>query len=1026
MAGIVCIHFFFAPPLYASPKSAGDVALMSQRHDVTGRIVDTEGVPVAGVFVVEKGTMNGVMSGNDGRYSISISDTRSAQLEFSCIGFRTAVYDIGNLGVVDVVLESDNELEEAVVVGAGMQKKISVIGAISSVKGEVLRTTSSSLTSNLAGKLAGVFSMTNSGEPGSAAEFYIRGIGTFGGRTTPLILLDDVEISAGDLNKIPAETIKSFTILKDASATAIYGVRGANGVMLVTTKTGAANTRTEVNVTVENSFVQPVKVPDFVDGATWMELYNEASAARGGSSAVYSQDVIDLTRSHAYPYLFPDTDWADLLFRKFNMNQRANVNISGGGNKATYYMSLNVNHDTGIVNAPRDYMFNNNIDQYWYNFQNNITYKLTRTTKLDLKLNAQIGQTSGLSESPASLFDYMLGTNPVMFPAAYPEQDGDEFIRFGNDYKTNNNDLRLNPYAAMMDDYAEFKANKLNASLRLDQQLDFITKGLSINALVNWNNYSSSKFIRSMKPNYYRIKSGSWTSADPDSWQLEQIGDPGDKYITEKWEEPYSDQVFYFDTKINYNRSFKKHNVGALLMYMMRDYRPNKGLPERNQGFSGRLTYDYDEKYFAEFNFGYNGTERLAPGHRFEFFPAFSLGWVPSNEKFWGSFSNVMDYLKIRGSYGLVGSDGFDFYEHFVYFDKVTLQSGGSATFGPSVDQGSSFQSHAVGAYAIDDATWERGLKLDVGFDMTLFRQLNVTVDYFLDKRSRIMMQRGSWPLVMGYWNAVPWGQVGKASNEGVELSANWVKYFGKDWRLDMTFNFTYAHNRFDFYDEPAYPEPWRSKVGRPLDGYYQWGYVAEGLFQSDEEIADHAEQQLGSVVKVGDVKYRDINGDGIISELDKVQISPYGDLPRIQYGLGISVGYKRWDLGLFFNGSAMRTIMISGITPFGNDSCNVLEFVADNRWTENNPDPDAQYPRLGLYENDIKNNLEVSTYWMKNGNFLRFKTLELGYSFNWGRVYLNGDNIAVWSPFKEWDPELNWNSYPLSRTFTLGVQFKF
>ena len=1014
--------------LYATPGTSVMTAPpKADSHEVTGRITDESGEPVAGVFVIEKGTQNGVMSLSDGTYSIKIENIQDAQLEFSCIGFHTAVYDIGNRGIVDVVLESDNELDEAVVVGAGTQKKISVIGAISSVQGDVLQAPTSSLTSNLAGKLAGVFSMTTSGEPGAASEFYIRGIGTFGGRTQPLILLDDVEISVGDLNRIPAETIKSFTILKDASATAIYGVRGANGVMLVTTKTGRANTRTEVNVTVENSFVQPVNKVDFVDGATWMELYNEATFARGGTAEVYSKSQIDLTRSHDYPYLFPDVDWDKLLFRDFNMNQRANINISGGGNRATYYMSLNMNHNTGIVNAPSDYMFNNNIQQYYYNFQNNISYNLTRTTKLDLKLNAQIGEFHGPSEGASELFNYMLQSNPVMFPAYYPTPEGGEdWIYFGNVYKNNNNEIRLNPYSQMLDDNTVAKDNKINVALHLDQNLDFITKGLSLNAIVNWNSYANSSYQQSLKSHFYTVEDGSWTPENPDSFKLVQVGEPGEKFITENYSEPTTDQVFYFDAKVNYNRTFKKHSVGALLMYSMRDYRPNKSLSERNQGFSGRVNYNYDERYFVELNFGYNGTERLAPGHRFEFFPAASVGWVPSNEKFWEPVSKVIDYFKVRGSYGLIGSDGFNFYEHFVYFDKVNLQGGGGAVFGPSSSNQTTFVSHGVDAYKVDDATWEHAVKLDIGFDLSLFHQVNITFDWFLDNRSNIMMQRGSWPDIMGYWNAIPWAQIGRVKNQGAEFSVNWQKYFGKDWRLDTRINFSYAQNEYVAYDEPDYPEPWRSKVGRPLDGFYQWGYIADGLFESQEDIDNHAEQQLGSTVRPGDVKYRDVNGDGKITDLDKVQISPYGSTPRIQYGIGINVGYKKWDLGVFFNGSAMRTIMISGITPFGTDAYNVMEFIEENRWQESNPDPNAQYPRLGINETDVRNNLEASTYWLRDGSFLRFKTLELGYSFNWGRIYLNGDNIAVWSPFKEWDPELNWNSYPLSRTFTLGIQFKF
>lgn len=1009
------------------PGQGGESMLVQadKVREVTGKVISAvDREPIPGAFVVEKGTNNGVMTMDDGSYVIYVTSA-NPQLEISCIGFKTGTYDVGKLGVVDVALESDSELDEAVVVGMGTQKKISVIGAVASVQGEAIKSSSSNLTSNLAGKLAGIVSVTNSGEPGSSSEFYIRGVSTFGGRTTPLILLDDVEISVGDLNRLPAESIKNVTLLKDASATAIYGVRGANGVMLITTKNGAENMRTQVTATVETSFKQPVKMVNFVDGGRWMELYNEASLTRGAAVPTYSAQDIEYTRSGLYPYVYPNVDWKEVLFRKFNLNQRGNVSIQGGGNKATYYMSLNFNHDTGMANAPKDYMFNNNLHQYIYNFQNNITYKLTNTTKLDLRLNVQIVQKQGMQEGESQLFGYLLRANPVMFPATFPAQEGDEYIRFGTAMKTAV-DRRLNPYAAMLDDYSVKKENKMNAVLKIEQDFSFITKGLSASAMVNWNSYATSTYKQTINPYYFEVDKSTWSPEDPDNYTLEQVGDAGDTYVSEAYDEPSTDQVFYFDARLNYSRKFGRHNVGALLMYMMRDYRPNKSLSERNQGLSGRATYDFDERYFFEFNFGYNGTERLQKGRRFEFFPAVSVGWALSNEKFWEPISNAVNYFKLRGSYGLVGSDDFNYYEHFVYFDQITINGGGTAYFGPSKNNPYSFRAHAVDAYQVDNPHWERSRKLDVGLDFSLFNQVNVTLDYFHEKRDRIMMERTSWPTIAGYWNATPWGQVGAATNEGFEASINWARNFGQDWRLEMRFNMTYNQNRIDAYEEPAYPEPWRSRIGYPLDGYYQRGYIAEGLFTSQEDIDNHAVQQLGSTPMPGDVKYRDVNGDGVINDIDKVQISKYGNLPRLQYGIGLSLGWKKWDLGLYFTGSGMRTIMISGITPFGEDACNVIEFIDKNHWTEADPNPDAAYPRLGINKADVAQNLEASTYWMRNGRFLRFKTLELGYSFKIARVYINGDNLAVWSPFKEWDPELSWNSYPFSRTFTLGVQFKF
>lgn len=992
---------------------------------VTGTVVDSyNGEAIIGAYVQEKDNPNNVVTTDvDGTFAINVSK-KKAGIEVSYVGYKAASFDVTGMTDIQIKLESDNALEEVVVVGAGTQKKVSITGAITSVDGEQLRMPTSSLTAGLAGKLAGVIQMNSSGAPGSTSDFYIRGIGTFGGRATPLILLDDVEISAGDLNRIPPETIKTFTVLKDASATAIYGVRGANGVMIVTTKTGSQNTKAKIGVTVENSFVSPMKMPQFVDGATWMELYNEAQMARGAAVGKYSQEIIDYTRSGINPMVYPSVDWQDVMFRKMNVNQRANINIQGGGNRVSYYMSLQFNHDTGIVNAPKNYMYNNNIQNYDYVFQNNISYQLTNTTTVDLHMNAQIFQRNGVTENVNDLFSYVQLTNPVMFPAYFPAQEGDTHIRFGNAILTDVR-RRTNPYAAMMDDHTQSKYNTLNTSLKINQKFDFITKGLELTALINFKSYAATSFTQGLAPYYYRVVDGSWDPANPEAYDIEILGDPGNDYVTESWSSPGTDNTFYFDARLNYNRTFGKHTVGGLLMLMMRSYQPAQALPQRNQGLSGRFTYDFDQRYWLEFNFGYNGTERLAKGDRFEFFPAVSVGWVPSSEKFWEPMKKVVDYLKLRGSYGLVGSDGFGG-NHFVYFDTITINGGGTYVTGPSTSLGHNNTQHAISGYAMSDASWERVKKLNIGIDASLFNQFNITAEYFKDKRDRIALQRASWPFILGYWNAIPWGQVGAAESHGVEFSVSWDKRINKDLDLSLRGNFTYNQNKYVNLDEPDYESVWQAKTGKPLDGYRTEGFIAEGLFTSQDEIDNSPEQLLGTVVRPGDIKYRDINGDGRIDNDDKAIISPYGTSPRIQYGIGANLRWKNWDLGVFFNGSAKRTIIAGNITAFGTNDYNVMQFVADRAWRLDNPDPNAEYPRLGLTTADNANNMETSTYWMRNGNFIRFKTLELGYSFKYGRVYLNGDNLAVWGPFKDWDPELEWHKYPLSRTFTLGVQLKF
>lgn len=987
---------------------------------VTGTITDAvDGSPLIGVNIKLKGTTTGVISDIDGNYSIEV-DSRKSILIFSYIGYKTREVPVEDLGVINVKLTSDNELlDEVVIVGSGTQKKVSVTGAISSVKGAALKAPSSSLTSSLAGRLAGVMVNTTSGEPGSASEFYIRGISTFGGRKTPLILLDDVEISSTDLNNIPAETIESFSILKDASATAIYGSRGANGVMLVTTKSGQENTKTQINVTVENSFQSMMNFPKFVDGATWMELYNEGQRNRGATSLMYSQERIDNTRNKVNPYVYPDVNWRDLLFKDMAMSQRANVNLQGGGSRVSYYMSLNVNHDSGLLDSPQIYSFNNNINNLSYNFQNNLQVKVTPTTKIRLNMNAQIQNRKGPNYKTQDLFIMTHTANPIFFPATLPAQKGDKHMRFGNAILSNAT-LRTNPYAHMASSFKQVDENMMHTTMRIDQTLDFVTKGLSANALIHFKNTSSQAFTRSIEPYYYRITK--WTPGT-DQYDMERLGTSGTEYIYTSDISRYTERTITMQFQLDYKRQFGMHNVGGMLMYMQRDFKRDV-LPNRNQGFSGRFTYDYGQRYLAEFNFGYNGTERLARADRFEFFPAMSLGWVISNEAFFEPLRDKVDNLKVRASFGEVGSDDLDYPTNFVYIDQVSLDKIGWTT-------GDNFNTYKVGPqlerYAVQNACWERSQKLDVGIDITLFRNWNIIFDYFHEKRYNILMMRAAWPNMIGFSNALPYSPIGEMSNQGYEVSTSYSTQIGKNLTIDFRGNFTYTKNKYVYIDEIWHEYPWQIKTGRPLS--YQYGYVAEGLFGSQEEIDNHAKQELGSTPMPGDIKYRDLNGDGVINSYDQAFISELGKDPRIQYGFGVNLTYKKLDLGVFFNGSAMRKINMNkdgGVHPFGAESHNVFQYVAENRWTEENQNPHAQYPRLGITNSETDNNRQNSTYWLRNGNFLRFKQLEVGYTFKYGRVYLTGDNIAVFSPFKEWDPELEWYKYPLQRTFNIGLQLNF
>ena len=703
-------------------KTAAVTQEKGRRRVISGLVTDSnDGLPVIGAGVFVKGTQDGTVTDVDGAFTLTFVG-KSCELLISYLGYKDQTVYITDQGIVDIQLVPDTEmLSEVIVIGAGSQKKVSVTGSVTAIKGDELRAPSSSLSSGFAGKLAGVVSMVTSGEPGSSSEFYIRGIGTFGGRATPLIILDGVEISTADLDNLPSESIESFSILKVASETAIYGARGANGVMIVTTKDGTMNSKAKVNVSLENSFLQPVNMVDYVDGATWMETYNEAMLTRTpGVTPKFDQSLIDLTRAGTSPYLAPDVDWQDLMFKKMNMNQRANINVQGGGSRVTYYLGLQANHDTGLLKIPQVHSFDNNINRWLYVFQNNISYKLTNSTKVDLRMNAQIGRHKGPGLNMQELFRYTYLANPINFPAYFPAQEGDTHVRYGSEWLTEGSTRLINPYAQMCKSFKETNSSTLNATLKVNQLLDFITEGLSVTALVNFKSYAYSYYTQTLDPYYYRAL----PSSTDDNLLLERVGNTGAEYISDSGITRYNDSTLYIDARMDYNRVFGgRHYVTGMLMYMQREYR-NSIYPNRNQGLSGRFTYDYAHRYLVELNFGYNGTERLAKGSRFEFFPAMSLGWVVSEEKFWGGLKNAVDYFKIRGSYGLVGSDETGLSAgaaHFLYLDNVGLKTGTGFQTGYG-SYGAFHQGPKVNAYAIAGATWEKVRKLDVGVDLSFFK----------------------------------------------------------------------------------------------------------------------------------------------------------------------------------------------------------------------------------------------------------------------------------------------------------------
>lgn len=1034
LTGVVAMSLLTPVALSATeaPAEAPQAKAADAQRTVTGVVTDgQDGEPLIGATVQVKGNKSAVtITDIDGNFSINVSG-RKAVLVISYVGYKTREVPVDDLSYLEVQMVGDeNTLDEVVVVGAGTQKKVSVTGAISSVSGEALRMPSSTLTTALAGKMPGIISTQTSGEPGSQASFYIRGISTFGGRTTPLILLDDVEISANDLDYVPADNIESFSILKDASATAIYGARGANGVMIVKTKGGDYNMKTNIGIRVENAFNFVGDFPDFVDGVTFMELRNKAQAMRSpGTTPKYSEYYIENTRNNVNPYVYPNVDWYDELFRDMSMRQKANISITGGGSKVKYYVSLDAQHEDGILNTKKLYSFNNNINIYNYTFQNNTTIKVTPTTTVSLRMNAQIRQNTGPNTNAATIFNSLLTTPPVIMPTTFPAVEGIDHIRYATVEVSASNFNTNPPYVMMNTTFNQWNQNTINTVLNIDQELDMITKGLSLHAWVNFKNWASSSYNRQMKPYLYVVDK--YDLEDPyGPYTTRLVNNNGSDFIETSDISKSSDNTFEMQANLNWQRSFGSNNLTAMVLYRMREYR-NDVLPNRNQGISGRITYDYDRRYLAEFNFGYNGTERLAKGDRFGFFPAASIGWVASSEKFFEPLTQYIQHLKLRASYGLTGSDDLASPDgsHFLYIDKITNNS--LTQIGWNAGPGYGYYNYGAGpelAYlAMQGIGWEKSRKLDIGLELNFLNDFRLTADYFFEHRYDIFLQRKAWPQSLAYGKSKPWSNVGKMDNQGVEFSLSWNRRIG-DVNLGFEGSFTYSKNKVIDWDTPYYEMAWVPEANEGVRYGSIFGYVAEGLFQSQEEIDNSPRQDLGSIVMVGDIKYRDINGDGLITSQDQVLLTEQSRTPMITYGFGVTAQWKKWDFGVQFTGSGKRAFMMNGMDPFqeniSTSDRNVLQWIADNYFDPEKGNFDALYPRLGNAITDVANNTVASSYWLRNGNFLRLKNITLGWSFKYGRIYVDGANLLRFSKFKIWDPELgSWNAYPMSKTVNVGIQ---
>ncbi len=1030
---------------------ACNLTVWAQSTTVTGRVSDEKGELLIGVSVQEKGTTNGTITDTNGQYNLKLAD-KDAVLIVSYIGYKPQEVKVGKKKVLDVILAEDvSALDEVVVVAYGNQRKVSVVGAQSSMKMDDIKMPTANLSGAIAGRLAGVVAVQRTGEPGhDDAGIWIRGISTFTNQSSsPLVLVDGVE---RNFNNIDPEDIESFTVLKDASATAVYGVRGANGVIIVKTKPGKVG-KPQFNADYYEGFVSLTKRPKLADAYTYMEAANEASMDTYGTLA-YTPQYIEATKkankllpndnpTMYNPYLYPNVNWMDELFNDWGHNRRVNMSVRGGVPNATYYVSLSYYNERGLTRTARMENYDANMRYDRYNYTANLNLKPTETTTVDLGFNGYLSMGNYPQESSSSLFSAAMTINPVYLPLIMPDNSISGI--------STNGGFR-NPYADLTRrGYTNEARNQLNSNIRLTQDLGFWkwSKGLTASAMLAFDvsNNTDLKYQKREDTYYFAgtkdVTTGLWNDDVYDEngeYRLSRTFQGSNEL---NYDKAYSSsRSTYFEASLNYDRTFGLHRVGGLLLYNQKIYRDKidnlvNSLPYKQQGIAARATYSWNDRYFLEANVGYNGSENFSPEKRFGFFPAFGVGWAISNEEFWESLQKYVSYFKIRYTDGLVGTDAVAG-RRFMYLGQMAGQDGYRFGENNSAVGGWGFSKYGV------NVGWSTSRKQDVGVDLKFLKDaLSVTIDLFKEHRTDIFLQRATIPDYAGFID-MPYGNLGVVDNKGFEATLEYTQQLGKKVALTVRGNFAWNEDKIVENDDPAVKYPWMQKRGTNVNG--RWGYVAEGLFTSEDEILDHArqfgEEYPGQVSKVGDIKYKDINGDGVIDSYDECCIGQ-GDVPKMYYGFGADLQVGDFSIGAIFSGTAKADRCLSGlaINPFSDTSgiCNLYDNITD-RWSADDPTNDnVFYPRLHFGQTANENNLKTSTWWQKDVSFLRLKQLTIAYNFpkklinktflKNARIYVMGTNLLTFSKFKLWDPELNTNngtSYPNSRTYSIGINLGF
>ena len=1048
--GTSCTYRISDRQIFISGKAPASTEQQQNKRKISGRVTDIKGGPLIGVNVTVDGDANGSITNMDGLYEIFVTK-KSVVLKFTYIGFKTSeIRTNASTNIYDVTLEEQvNELEETVIVGYGTQRKISNIGAQSSMKMEDIKTPSASLTTTLAGRLAGVVAVQRTGEPGKdAADIWIRGIST-PNTSSPLVLVDGVERS---FNDIDPEDIESLTTLKDASATAVYGVRGANGVILIKTKPGKVGKPT-VSADYYESFTRFTKMVDLADGITYMNAANEAMR-NDGIATKYTEDQIRNTIAGKDPYLYPNVDWLKEIFNDWGHNRRVNVNVRGGSEKVAYYASVSYFNETGMTVTDKNInTYDSKMKYSRYNFTTNLNIDVTPTTKVEIGAQGYLGEGNYPAISSADLYNAAMSISPVEYPKMF-FVNGEAYVPGTS---TNNN--FNNPYSqATRRGYDNLTKNQIYSNLRVTQNLDMLTKGLKLTAMYAFDVYNEIHVHQDRAESTYNFLDTS-VPYDMNGQPILQRIYEGSNVLSYK-QETSGNKKTYLEASLNYDRTFNDdHRVSALFLFNQQSKllypkgTLEDAIPYRMMGIAGRATYSWKDRYFAEFNIGYNGAENFSPKHRFGTFPAFGVGWVVSNEKFWQPLSKAVSFLKIRYTDGKVGNSEVSD-RRFMYLDQMKENGDYGYKFGPN---GTKWAGYETVNMAVD-LIWEESRKQDLGIDLKLFNDdLSIVFDLFKERRENILLKREhSMPSFLGYNTSAPYGNIGIIENKGFDGTIEYNKRINKDWVIALRGNVTFNKDKWIQGELPEQKYEWMNQYGRNINGAK--GYVAEGLF-TQAEIDDMARweslsaankaitpkpfaSQFGTV-KAGDIKYKDLNNDGQIDAYDQTYISR-GDVPTTVYGFGFTVGWKDLSVGMMFQGvaGAERVLNGSSINPFngGGGSGNLYSNI-DDRWTEENPDQNAFYPRVsyGSETTSSINNFQKSTWWVRNMNFLRLKTLQLSYNLPkpWvnkvhlknAAVYVMGTNLFTLSRFKLWDPELNTDngaSYPNTTSYSVGINFTF